>query len=153
MVPSALNKGKMSGVEAAQWFRNEETARIAVSRLLASIIQSVPEAANNPNVVKDMQLFAQNIANELEKAGVQAVSDPMFYQSIETAFQKTLTMGIDEATIKGLENSKLITTVSTASRGGRSNRVVVSKTAQQELNNGTYVQSYKSRKSKNSKNS
>ena len=145
MVPSALNRGKMSGIEASEWLQNQENAKIATSKLLATIVKTVPEAANNPAVIRDMEKLAQNLAKELKKAGTQAVTEPQFYQAVEKALAKTLTKAADAATIQGIKNAQQVTTVVTSSRGGRGERVPLIKKAQQSLF-GLFVPSYKGMK-------
>ena len=149
IAPEALNMGKMTGEAASSFFRNQ--GELATRKIFETITQIIPAAANDPAFKSDMNLFAQNIADELAKAGTRAVSEPEFYRSVQAALTKTLTQATSSAFAPGMAATRgNVTTV--AAYGGplnreeRGQRYAISRAAQQgAFDVDTAATSYKSK--------
>ena len=148
VAPEKLNKGKMSGTEGGQFF--EQNTELATSRIYKSITDLLPSAANDPAVKQDVILFGKNIGKQLSLAGSKAVSDPEFYNAVETALQQTMTQATTQAFKESLPKiQKQITTIGAfggeANRGDRGQRIGLSRKVQmQGLGYEQGMTSYKS---------
>jgi hypothetical protein len=148
VAPEKLNKGKMSGTEGGQFF--EQNAELATSRIYKSITNLLPSAASDPAVKQDVILFGKNIGKQLSLAGSKAVSDPEFYNAVETALQQTMTQATTQAFKESLPKiQKQITTIGAfggeANRGDRGQRIGLSRKVQmQGLGYEQGITSYKS---------
>jgi TP901 family phage tail tape measure protein len=148
VAPEKLNKGKMSGTESGQFF--EQNAELATSRIYKSITNLLPSAASDPAVKQDVILFGKNIGKQLSLAGSKAVSDPEFYNAVETALQKTMTQATTQAFKESLPKiQKQVTTIGAfggeINRGDRGQRIGLSRKVQmQGLGYEQGITSYKS---------
>jgi TP901 family phage tail tape measure protein len=148
VAPEKLNKGKMSGTESGQFF--EQNAELATSRIYKSITSLLPSAASDPAVKQDVILFGKNIGKQLSLAGSKAVSDPEFYNAVETALQKTMTQATTQAFKESLPKiQKQVTTIGAfggeINRGDRGQRIGLSRKVQmQGLGYEQGMTSYKS---------
>ena len=148
VAPEKLNKGKMSGTEGGQFF--DQNAELATSRIYKSITNLLPSAASDPAVKQDVILFGKNIGQQLSLAGSKAVSDPEFYNAVETALQKTMTQATTQAFKESLPKiQKQITTIGAfggeINRGDRGQRIGLSRKVQmQGLGYEQGMTSYKS---------
>jgi TP901 family phage tail tape measure protein len=134
LAPQNLNKGKMSGEEGGQFFK--QNAELATSRIYKSITDLLPAAASDPNVKKDVILFGQNIGEQLTLAGSKSVSDPDFYNAVSNALEKTMTQATTQAFKESMPKiQKQITAIGAfggeANRGERGQRASLSKLSQQ----------------------
>ena len=135
VAPQNLNKGKMAGEEAGQFFK--QNAELATSRIYKSIVDLLPAAASDPNVKKDVILFGENIGKELTLAGSNAVSDPDFYNAVSKALETTMTQATTQAFKESLPKiQKQITAIGVfggeINRGERGQRTSLSRVAQQK---------------------
>jgi TP901 family phage tail tape measure protein len=78
-MPAMFNTGQMSGQDASQWIRQQPEAFGSYQQSMRGI---------DPNS-KGMLEFGKHLAEQLAKAGTQAIDDPAFFAAVEVAIDKT----------------------------------------------------------------